>query len=86
MDAQLGISTGFQINEASDFKEDEAEVTGQYLERIVSLHEKVTNYIFMDSDIDDIVFEQANEFFTGNISAEETAQILQRKISMVIEG
>jgi ABC-type glycerol-3-phosphate transport system substrate-binding protein len=85
-DALLDMSAGSNMNEAADFRTDEAEVTGQYLERIVSLHEKVTKYIFMDSDIDDIIFEQANEYFTGNISAKEAAQILQRKISMVIEG
>jgi multiple sugar transport system substrate-binding protein len=79
-------TTDDRLGMSADFKADEAEVIRQYLERIVSLHEKVTKYIFMDSDIHEIIFEQVLEYFKGNIPAEETAQILQRKISMVMEG
>ena len=65
---------------------DEAEAIRQYEELIVSLNDRVSKYTFTDFDIDDIIFEQITAYFEGKISAEETAQILQRKISMVIEG
>ena len=74
------------INKETDFKPDKVEVIRQYIEHFFALNEMVTTYTFTDFDIDGIIFEQVIEYFEGKISAEETAQILQRKISMVIEG
>jgi len=68
------------------FKPDEAEVIKQYAELIASLNDKVTKYAYNDYDINQAIHEQADEFFRGDISAEETARALQRKVSMIMEG
>jgi len=72
--------------EKDDYFTDQAEAIRQWEELVVNLNDNVTKYTFHDGEIDDIIYEQVNEFLKGKISAEETAKILQRKISMAMEG
>jgi len=65
---------------------DEAECLPKYIELITNLNERALKYTFNDYDIDDAIYEQVYEYFEGKVSAEETAQILQRKISMIMDG
>jgi len=75
-----------EAKEPDFFKPNETEVIEQYVELITGLNEMATKYTYKDSDINDIIREQVIAFFEEKISAEEAAKILQRKVSMVIQG
>ncbi len=87
MQSSPELQNGFPINnealkESAKFSVDILKVPQENIDTINNFLSHVGEYWYDDGKINNIVYEEVNNFFSGNKSAEETANIIQSKVTI----
>jgi len=73
----LGISEG-------ELDSRQLQAMENYISAVESLSRQINTYVIHDANISDMILQEAQNFFNGTRSADETARILQNKIDLYL--
>lgn len=73
-----------RLEDAKTNMDNPVQMTDQQVERFLDLLNHIRNVAIYDDTVMSIIMEESEDFFAGNKTAEETAKVIQAKVSLYV--